>query len=227
MPDEVWNRLRRYGNMQVAVDAREAVIADVEAFVKKFRRLPKCFVDRKPACSEEANLMRRLQKAKSRFDDDQQVRLIAVEEQCHAAIQDGKRVAWRMLLDDVSQFVRDSRRWPCRQKSAIERCRNLDLRGKKSYLKEELLSVRLAKTTKGIFVSVSVLQGAANTQEACATSGQTFGLQAICRGIRCTQRAVPLSAQTRNSIEKHQQRCVPSLRPLQCGLSVFGLCPSG
>ena len=136
MPDEVWNRLRRYGNMQVAVDAREAVIADVEAFVKKFRRLPQRFVDRKPACSEEANLMRRLQKAKSRFDDDQQVRLIAVEEQCHAAIQDGKRVAWRMLLDDVSQFVRDSRRWP----TSDPRVRKFD--------KEKLLAERLAKTTK-------------------------------------------------------------------------------
>ena len=64
-------------------------------------------------------------------------------------------------------------------------------------------------------------------QEACTTSRQAFGLQAICRGIRCSQPAVPLSAQTRNSIEKHQQRCVPSQRPLQCGLSVLGLCTSG
>ena len=144
MPDEVWNSLRRYGNMQVAVDAREAVIADVEAFVKKFRRLPK----RSHRCTEENNLMKRLQKAKSRFDDDQQVRFIALQEQCDAAIQDGKRVVWRMLLDDLSQFVRDSRRWPCRKKSTSdERFRNLD-NPNRSYLKEELLAERLAKTTK-------------------------------------------------------------------------------
>ena len=152
MPDEVWNRLRRYGdtrawNMQVAVDAREAVIADVEAFVKKFRRLPQRFVDRKPACSEEANLARRLQRSKKRFDDDQQVRLIAFEEQCHAAIQDGKRVAWRMLLDDVSQFVRDSRRWPTSDLRSTERLRKFD-NPNRSYFKEELLAERLAKTTK-------------------------------------------------------------------------------
>ena len=144
MPDEVWNSLRRYGNMQVAVDAREAVIADVEAFVKKFRRLPK----RSHRCTEENNLMKRLQKVKSRFDDDQQVRFIALQEQCDAAIQDGKRVVWRMLLDDLSQFVRDSRRWPCRKKSTSdERFRNLD-NPNRSYLKEELLAERLAKTTK-------------------------------------------------------------------------------
>ena len=51
LPGKVWNRLK-------SVDAREAVIADVEAFVKKFRRFPKRFVDRKPACSEEANLVK-------------------------------------------------------------------------------------------------------------------------------------------------------------------------
>ena len=134
MPDEVWNSLRRYGNMQVAVDAREAVIADVEAFVKKFRRLPK----RSHRCTEENNLMKRLQKAKSRFDDDQQVRFIALQEQCDAAIQDGKRVVWRMLLDDLSQFVRDSRRLP-----------STDRKGRQSStFKEELLAERLAKTTK-------------------------------------------------------------------------------
>ena len=129
--------------MQVAVDAREAVIADVEAFVKKFRRLPQRFVDRKPACSEEANLARRLQRAKSRFDDDQQVRLIALQEQCDAARQEGKRVAWRMLLDDVSQFVRDSRLWP----TSDQRFRKFD-NPNRSYFKEELLAERLAKTTK-------------------------------------------------------------------------------
>ena len=43
----------KHWNMQAAVDAREAVIADVEAFVKKFRRLPQRFVDRKPTGSEE------------------------------------------------------------------------------------------------------------------------------------------------------------------------------
>ena len=52
-----------------------------------------------------------------------------------------------MLLDDVSQFVRDSRRWPCRQKCKVERFRTFD-NPNRSYLKEELLCQRLAKTTK-------------------------------------------------------------------------------
>ncbi len=74
------------------------------------------------------------------------MRFIALQEQCDAAIQDGKRVAWRMLLDDVSQFVRDWRRWPCRQKCEVI-FRNLD-NPNRSFLKEELLVERLAKTTK-------------------------------------------------------------------------------
>ena len=52
-------------------------------------------------------------------------------------------MAWRMLLDDVSQFVKDSRRWPTNDK----RCRKFNNSGQ-SYLKEELLAERLAKTTK-------------------------------------------------------------------------------
>ena len=126
--------------MQAARDAREAVLAAVEDFVKKYRRLPQRFVHRKPAGSEEENLARRLLRSKKRFDDDQQVRLIALQEQCDAAIQEGRRVAWRMLLDDVSQFVRDSRRWPRPLKG--------DQRFRKSHFKEELLAERLAKTTK-------------------------------------------------------------------------------
>ena len=145
IPDEVWNELRRYGAPQ-PVDFRQVLLDDVEAFVKKFRRFPKRS-SRKCACSEMDKLAKRLQHAKDRFDDEQQARFIALQEQCDAAIQDGKRVAWRMLLDDVSQFVRDSRRWPCRQKCERERFRNLD-NPNRSYLKEELLCERLAKTTK-------------------------------------------------------------------------------
>ena len=52
-------------------------------------------------------------------------------------------MAWRMLLDDVIQFVKDSRRWPTNDK----RCRKFNNSGQ-SYLKEELLAERLAKTTK-------------------------------------------------------------------------------
>ena len=40
IPDEVWNELRRYGAPQ-PVDFRQVLLDDVEAFVKKFRRLPK------------------------------------------------------------------------------------------------------------------------------------------------------------------------------------------
>ena len=54
-----------------------------------------------------------------------------------------------MLLDDVSQFVRDSRRWPCRQKCEV-RFRNLDNSNRFPgfFSKEELLVERLEKTTK-------------------------------------------------------------------------------
>ena len=52
-------------------------------------------------------------------------------------------MAWRMLLDDVSQFVRDSRLWP----TSDQRFRKFD-NPNRSYLKEELLAERLAKTTK-------------------------------------------------------------------------------
>ena len=144
------------GNRLKSVDAREAVIADVEAFVKKFRRLPKRSSRHEQMSSdqnklvkvlEEDNLHKRLARAKDSFDDDQQLRYIDLQEWCDATIQDTKRRAWRMLLDDVSQFVRDSRRWPCLQKCKVERFRNLD-NPNRSYLKEELLIEKLAKTTK-------------------------------------------------------------------------------
>ena len=146
MPDEDWNSLYRYRDYQAGakqryVDAREAVIDDVEALVKKFRRFPKrSHPGTKVSFSqtEENNLTKRLQRVKSHFDDDQQMRFIAVQEQCDAAIQDEKRVMWRMLLDDLSQFVRDSRRLP-----------STDRKGRQSStFKEELLAERLAKTTK-------------------------------------------------------------------------------
>ena len=42
MPDEVWNELLRYGASQpVDEDANEALLAEAEAFVREFRRLPK------------------------------------------------------------------------------------------------------------------------------------------------------------------------------------------
>ena len=150
MPDEDWNSLYTMGRaMQRYVDAREAVIDDVEALVKKFRRFPKrSHPGTKVSFSqtEENNLTKRLQRVKSHFDDDQQMRFIAVQEQCDAAIQDEKRVMWRMLLDDLSQFVRDSRRWPItdrkgRQSSTFRKFDNPNR-------SEDLLAERLAKTTK-------------------------------------------------------------------------------
>ena len=52
--------------------------------------------------------------------------------------QDRKRAAWRMLLDEVRQFVGDLGRWPLRCPHAEGQ----------TYLKEVLLAERLAKTRK-------------------------------------------------------------------------------
>ena len=190
MPDDVWNRLRRYRNPPIckvpgmtAEDAREAVVADVEAFVKEFRRLPKhsWFY----SGSEEDKLSWRLLNHKKRFDDAQQVRYIALQVQCDTADVVWNRLRryrntqsvtyWNTLhreqmtaedfraavIADVEAFVNKFRRLPKRSRdegSGEDKLRKRRQRATtrgyiKRYFKQvrekaELLSERLAKTTK-------------------------------------------------------------------------------
>ena len=145
MPDEVWNELCRYGAPR-PVDPREVVIAELEAFVKEFRRLPK---QGSPGTEEDV-LARRLIFHRKRFDDAQLLQYLALQVQCDDAAQDRKRKAWRMLLDEVIHFVRDSRRWPCRSQT---------------HIKEDLLAERLKKAKKEF--DEAHLTELQNLQQAC------------------------------------------------------------
>jgi hypothetical protein len=124
IPDEVWHELRSYGAPQ-PVDAKQALIDDVKAFVQDYRRLPKqSRTDKKEKC-----LADRLRKYKSNLDNAQLVELL----ECEDAVEDAKKIGWRLLLDEAKAFVRDFGRWP---------------KANDTHIKEDVLATRLAKGKK-------------------------------------------------------------------------------
>ena len=126
--NEVWSELRSYGAAPPE-DAGLALVEEIEAFVREYRRWPKeNKVDKKGNA-----LAMRLRKNRTRLDESRQVQLKDLQTQCEEAAKDVKKIGWRQLLDEVGKFVRDFERWP---------------KSNDTHIKEDLLATRVAKAKK-------------------------------------------------------------------------------